>query len=195
MGCECYSFHAGFLLDPGVVELGERITRRSLYDREACIESFVERVHEIAGIAREAGITLMIENNVLSAKNKTEFGANPLLMCAPDECAQIMARMPRNVGMLLDVAHLKVSANSLGFDPAEMFERCRDWIAGYHLSDNDGLEDSNRLFDEDAWFWPYLDPDAGYFTIEVYGCSAGQLRKQAELVRKKLSARGGEHAK
>jgi sugar phosphate isomerase/epimerase len=188
LGGDHYSFHAGFLLDPKVDELGRRIVSRDLFDRDACIETFIERVTQLAGIAQEAGITLMVENNVLSAKNVHEFATNPLLMCDPDECRKIMAMMPDNVGMLVDVAHLKVSARSLGFDPSGMFSQCLDRIAGYHLSDNDGLEDSNQPFADDAWFWPYLEPDVGYYTVEVYGQSPAQLLQQVNLVKSKLSA-------
>ena len=72
----------------------------------------------------------MIENNVLSAKNAYEFSANPLLMCDPQECQKIMELLPGSVKLLIDVAHLKVSANSLNFDPSQMFDLCHERIAG-----------------------------------------------------------------
>jgi sugar phosphate isomerase/epimerase len=187
LGADRYSFHAGFLLDPKVDELGKRIPSRSLFDRDECIEVFVNRVTRLAEIADRLGISLMIENNVLSAKNAHEFSGNPLLMCDPQECQEIMRMLPDSVKQLIDVAHLKVSANSLNFDPSTMFEVCHERIAGYHLSDNNGLEDSNQAFDEDAWFWPHLKKDVGYYTVEVYGCTPEQLLQQANLVRSKLA--------
>lgn len=186
LGSDRYSFHAGFLIDPAVNELGKRIAGRSLSDRAESIEAFVSRVSRLAGIAAQAGISLMIENNVLSARNAREFAANPLLMCDPQECFEIMRLLPESVKQLVDVAHLKVSANSLGFEPARMFELCGDRIAGFHLSDNNGLEDSNEPFGEDAWFWPHLKSDVGYYSVEVYGRSPDQLLQQVNLVRSKL---------
>lgn len=186
LGGDRYSFHAGFLLDPKVNELGKRIPSRRLFDRDECIDVFVRRVTRLAGIAANDGIALMIENNVLSARNAQEFPANPLLMCDPQECMEVMELLPPDVKQLVDVAHLKVSANSLGFDPAGMFELCGDRIAGYHLSDNNGLEDSNKPFDELAWFWPHLNPNVDYYSVEVYGCTPSQLFEQATLVRSKL---------
>lgn len=186
LGADRYSFHAGFLLDPKVDELGRHIKNRNLFDRDECTEVFVNRVSHLAELAKKAGIVLMIENNVLSAKNAAEFSVNPLLMCTPQECNKIMGLLPENVCLIIDVAHLKVSANSLGFDPARMFELCNERIAGYHLSDNDGLEDSNMPFGEDAWFWHHLKPNVGYYTVEVYGCTPDQLFQQANLVRSKL---------
>lgn len=188
LGADRYSFHAGFLLDPKVDELGKRIPSRRLFDRDECIEVFVSRVSRLAEIADSAGVTLMIENNVLSAKNAHEFSENPLLMCDPQECQTIMGLLPDSVRQLIDVAHLKVSANSLNFDPSQMFNLCHERIAAYHLSDNNGQEDSNRQFDEDAWFWPHLKSDVGYYSVEVYGCTADQLLQQANLVRSKLQS-------
>lgn len=187
LGADRYSFHAGFLLDPKVDELGKRIHSRSLFDRNECIEVFVNRVTRLAETAGRLGISLMIENNVLSAKNAQEFSGNPLLMCDPKECHEIMQMLPASVTQLIDVAHLKVSANSLNFDPSKMFEVCNERIAGYHLSDNNGLEDSNKAFDKNAWFWPHLKRDVGYYTVEVYGCKPEQLLQQANLVRSRFS--------
>jgi len=109
-----------------------------------------------------------------------------LLMCDPQECHKIMGLLPGNVKQLIDVAHLKVSANSLNFDSTQMFEVCHERIAAYHLSDNDGLEDSNKPFGEDAWFWQHLKSDVGYYTVEVYGCTPDQLLQQVNLVQSKL---------
>jgi sugar phosphate isomerase/epimerase len=186
LGADRYSCHAGFLLDPKVDELGRRIPNRTLFDRNECIETFVNRVRQLAELAKKVGISLMIENNVLSAKNAFEFPVNPLLMCDPQECRQIMKLLPENVNLLIDVAHLKVSANSLSFDPRVMFELCHEKIAGYHLSDNDGLKDSNMPFTDDAWFWPHLKTNVGYYTVEVYGCRPDELFQQTNLVRSKL---------
>lgn len=188
LGADRYSFHAGFLLDPRVDQLGKRIQSRSLFDRKKSIEVFVDRVKRLAEIARQADIRLMIENNVLSANNAAEFSGNPLLMCDPQECAEVMAQIPNHVGLLVDVAHLKVSANSLDFDPSQMFSKCADRITAYHLSDNNGLEDSNQPFDDDAWFWPYLNPDVDYFSVEVYNKTPAQLLQQVQLVEAKLQS-------
>jgi sugar phosphate isomerase/epimerase len=187
VGADHYSFHAGFLLDPRVDELGRPIAQQNLFSRDECINVFIERVASIATRAAAAGVRVMVENNVLSSRNARRFDVNPLLMCEPAECRALMRRMPENVGMLLDVAHLKVSARSLGFDPAAMFRECGDWIRGYHLSDNDGLEDSNLPYSEDSWFWKFLNPDVEYISVEVYRRSAAELATLTELAGAKLS--------
>ena len=138
-----YSFHAGFLCDLKVNELGKKINKRKLYDRKESIDLFLERVLLIAENAKKKGINIMIENNVFSENNKIEFGKNPLLMCDPEESLEIIKQLPKNVKLLLDVAHLKVSAKSMGFDPIEMIKKCDNFIGGYHLSDNNSLSDTN----------------------------------------------------
>ena len=107
-------------------------------------------------------------------------------MCDPQECLKVLEMLPDSVGLLVDVAHLKVSANSLGFDPSQMFDVCHERIAGHHLSDNNGLEDSNKPFDNDAWFWPHLRSEIDYYSVEVYGSTAHQLLQQVNLVQSKL---------
>ena len=187
LGATHYSFHAGFLCDLKVSELGKQIKKRKLYDREKSIDLFLERVSLISKKAENKGIKIMIENNVLSANSKNEFQGNPLLMCDAEECIKIIRQVPQNVKLLLDVAHLKVSAKSLGFNPVEMMKKCDDCIGGYHLSDNNGLTDTNDSFLEDAWFLKYLKPDLDYYSIEVYDESTNKIRQLINVVNQNLS--------
>lgn len=182
-----YSFHAGFLIDPKVDELGKRIGKRRVLDRSAGLETFIERVGLLATAADSAGVELLIENNVVSSANFQRFGIDPLLMTRPEECRYVMENTPANVNMLLDVAHLKVSARTLEFDAADMFTQCGAWIRACHLSDNDGLEDQNRAVTEDSWFWPYLDRELDYYSLEVYTNVMGTLSAQCELVQSQIA--------
>ena len=71
-------------------------------------------------------------------------------MCDSIECKKIITKTPKNVKLLVDVAHLKVSAKSLKFDTEKFFNDCNDLIGGYHLSDNDGLSDIYLTRQKDA---------------------------------------------
>jgi len=186
LGSKYYSFHAGFLCDIKVSELGARVQKRELYDRKKSKDLFLERILRISNIAKNLDIQLMIENNVFSKRNKMEFEDNPFLMCDSNECLQLIKQTPKNVKLLIDVAHLKVSANSLNFDPNEMMVDCQNYIGGYHLSDNDGLSDTNATFDKNAWFWEYIRKDLNYYSIEVYHLPIIEMRKLKEMVEKKL---------
>ena len=187
LNAEYYSFHAGFLCDLSVSELGGKIKKRKLYDREKSTNLFLKKVSLISKRAEDKGIKIMIENNVFSASSKNEFKKNPLLMCDAEECLKIIKQVPKNVKLLLDVAHLKVSANSLNFNPVEMMEKCSDYIGGYHLSDNNGLSDTNESFLQDAWFWKYLKTDLEYYSIEVYDQRINNMKKLKDIVDKNLS--------
>ena len=187
IGSDHYSFHAGFLLDPGVNELGKKIVDRKLYDRDKSKELFVSRVKKLYEIAKNLGITLMIENNVLSKNNSLEFSSNPLLMCAPEECNEVLNNLPEGIKLLIDVAHLKVSANSLNYNPKKMFQMCENRIGGYHLSDNNGLSDTNNPFNSEAWFWKHINPSVNYISIEVYSPDINLLLEQRKLTKLKLN--------
>lgn len=186
LGHSIYSFHAGFLLDPKVGDLGKRIPNQVLVERELAMNLFLERVSALARFAEREGVTLLIENNVLSRNNYLNFSGNPFLMADAQECVRVMKNTPDNVRLLVDVAHLKVSANSLNFDPIEFLGLCRDWISGYHLSDNDGFSDSNEMVTENSWFWPYLKKDLPYYSLEIYKVDVSVLVKQRNLAISRL---------
>lgn len=184
-----YSFHAGFLLDPAPSELGKKIQKRNVYNREESMELFLTRVNGLSEIARSKGVGLLVENNVLSRNNYMEFKSNPLLMVCMDECRYVMENTPKNVNLLLDVAHLKVSANTLNFDPVKFLDCCASWIKSYHLSDNDGKRDSNDFIDNSAWFWPHLKNDVDDYTLEIYNQSPSSLFKQYSFLLQKTHER------
>lgn len=181
-----YSVHAGFLFDPLPADLGKKIARTQLAPREVAFGLFVERIKLLAGEFASDDVTLLIENNVLSAKNLENFTENPFLLVDGDECVRFMENMPANVGLLIDVAHLKVSALSLGFEPVQMLFKCAPWTYAYHLSDNDGLTDSNDELQKDSWFWPHLKKDVNFYVLEVYNKLPSVLKEQLELVEKML---------
>ena len=119
--------------------------------------------------------------------NLEAHGEDAFLMTTPTECAEVMRQTPDNVGLLLDVAHLKVSAATLGYPPVEMFEQCNRWVEAYHLSENDSQVDSNEPVREDSWFWPHLRRDLDYYSLEVYQTPPGQLAGQVQLARQQLA--------
>lgn len=188
LGTNSYSFHAGFLLDPRVEELGKPITKeRPFFDREAAKDKFISNVKALRSYSKSRGVKLYIENNVLSANNLKRFnGENPFLMADPLETYELMNTLKDDADLLIDVAHLKVSANSLGFSPEVMLEKNHEFINAYHLSDNNGLADENKGFDENAWFWGKLKKGLDYYSIEVYTDNLEYLKSQVDLATSNL---------
>ena len=98
-----------------------------------------------------------------------------------EETDYIRRNVPDNVGILIDVAHLKVSAETLKFDKIDYLSKMKPFIHAYHLSDNDGTSDSNQPFTPNSWFWPYINRALNYYTIEVYTEDLSLLSSQVQL--------------
>jgi len=185
-GKNYYSFHAGYLLDPQVSELGQKIKNKKLNSREKGLYHFVNNVNELAVFAEKLGVELLIENNVISFENFKSFNNNPLLMTDPGETEKIFSLLHKNVKLLIDVAHLKVSAKTLQFDAVDYLYKFSDITAAYHISDNNGLEDSNEPFTMDSWFVEHIRKDLNYYSLEIYIKDVRSLEKQYKLLEELL---------
>lgn len=181
-----YSFHAGFRINPKVSELGKAIKKTTLCNRDIALEIFGDSVLFLAEEARQKGVDLLIENNVLNKRNLETFGEDPLLLTNPKEISLFFQNIPSSIGLLMDVAHLKVSSNSLNFDKKDAINELKQYIKGYHLSDNDGKTDSNEVITNDSWFWDIIDNHLDYYSIEVYNTSSQKLVEQFKLAKKLL---------
>ena len=182
-----YSFHAGFLIDFKVKELGTTVKKRKINDHKKARLSFIDNVNSLANYAAKQGVSLLIENNVLTEKTFKEFNCNPLLMADDKDYLTVMENTPDNVGLLIDVAHLKVSAQALKFDKIEFLNKSKLWVRGFHLSDNDGTKDSNEMINDNAWFWPVVKKKLDYYSIEVYNVDYKTLNQQKIEVEKKIN--------
>jgi len=185
-----YSFHAGFRIDPHVGELGQQLRKQKLLSRQAALDLFGDRVAMLAEEAKLEGVSLLVENNVINRKNLEIFGEDPLLLTDPNEMSWFMENCPSDVGLLLDVAHLKVSANTRSFNMVEAHEQVKRWVKGYHLSDNDGSKDTNYPISEESWFWHYIIPGLDYYSLEVYNQPICKLLEQKMLTQKMLEKLG-----
>ena len=109
-----------------------------------------------------------------------------LLGVTVDEVLGILDRAGReNLGLLLDVAHLHVSARSLGFDAAEFIRRTAPRVVAVHLSDNDGTRDDNRPVRADSWFWEPLRtllPSNRVWILEAYRLTPDAIEDQIRII-------------
>ena len=87
---------------------------------------------------------------------------------------------------MIDVAHLKVSANTLNFSAEDYLEEFRDSVCAYHLSDNDGLEDTNNILLDSSWFWNHINTSLNYYSLELYNLEPAAMKQQLELAEKKI---------
>ena len=166
-------------------DLGKKFTDVGLQDRKKTINLFLTRVNLLAKEAKKKNVKILIENNVITIENFKKFKQNPLLLTHPDEIIKFFKKCDKDVGLLLDVGHLKVSAKTLGFDLLKAHEMLKPYIKGYHLSDNNGLRDSNKKFTKKSWFYDKLKKNVKYISIEVYTKNIKKLKSLQNLIRKK----------
>lgn len=152
-----YAAHAGFCLDPHPHQLGHPLEVDQPFDRAVHWELFLDAVRNILAETQSTGVTFLIENNVLASFNLSPQGDNPLLCATPEEMISLVKTIDHErFGLLLDTAHLKVSAATLGFDLHTAVHDLQPYIKGIHHSDNDGQSDTNDPLYEDYWFAPFM---------------------------------------
>jgi sugar phosphate isomerase/epimerase len=173
LGGTVYAAHAGYTADLspemlGRPELQAELREDELAPRHDAYATLVESVRDLCAYARERGLRFLIENHVLP-RSAGKRGAELLLMVDADELEQLVDDVgDPTFGLLVDVGHLRVSAETVGFDPNAFLARVAPWIGAFHLSDNDGAVDTHEAFGDDAWFLPRLAemPEAS-ITLEV----------------------------
>lgn len=176
--------HAGFRMQPKVRELGVQIEQRELLATEVAQQRMFANLRALSEDARACGVQLYVENNVFSAANQQSFGGeNPFLLTHAGEYHQYQQQQA--FPLLLDVAHLKVSCHSLGLDFASQLHTLLAHTDYLHISDNDGLRDSNQTLREDSELYGLLcqnDLSGKTVTLEVYGSLEDINRSHAAMV-------------
>lgn len=115
---EKYSFHAGFLFEMDLSDLGiARNVKQNKISRYTGNRNFKYQVNEHFIKARRVPI---IENNVILKTNYSRFGHNTFLFTCFKE--MIKAKEDFESSLLLDLDHLKVSSSILSYDFIEEVE-------------------------------------------------------------------------
>ena len=169
LGCEKYGVHAGFLIDFSMSEVGKKIERRRLYDRAKAMKQFINAWNILKSEASK-DIRLYIENNVISSTNaRTYQGENPFLLTDYSGYQELKEHL--EFTLLLDLAHLKVSVNSLDLDFSNEARQMLSLTDYLHISGNDGLHDQNNGIENDVEIQGVLkqsDITGKTITLEIY---------------------------
>ena len=169
LGGKRYGVHAGFLIDFKPKEAGAKINHRKLADRNEALARFTDAWKEI-GDEADGDVTLYVENNVFSSTNAKTFSGNNLFLLS-DYQGYLELKEQVNFNLLLDLAHLKVSANSLKLDFVSEAKKMLPLTNYVHVSDNDGFHDQNKKLEYDSNILNCLkgfDFQDGTLVIEVY---------------------------
>ncbi len=163
-----YGLHAGFFVNPGINEIGNKFVKQQLFDKEKAIHKFVEGLKILQSLYSDK-ITLYVENNVVSASNYEEFRDNPFMLTNVKDYDKLYNMV--NFNLLLDVGHLKVSSNTLGLNFENELNRLMAISEYVHISENNGISDQNCIIKPDTFLYNYLNI-AGIsnkiVTLEIY---------------------------
>ena len=144
-----FSFHAGFRVDP---DINLKFSFNNIPEYENSFNTFKESVKKIADYAEKRSVKVAIENNVLSEYNLIDGRNKLLLMCELWEFERIFNEIAsKNLGVLLDLGHLKVTANLLKFDADEFIYKLKDKTFAVHIHENNGIADEHRCLKEGDW--------------------------------------------
>ena len=168
LGADKFAFHAGFFIDIKLSEIGKKLSRDNLFNEKRAIKRFCSAYEIVKKQAKN--VSLFIENNVFSKTNaETYDGENPFMMTNFNEYKSLKEKIDFN--LLLDVAHLKVSAKTLGLDWKSEFENMIEVSSYIHISDNDSLHDLNNQLTRDSSLLSMLSQVNTVnkdFTLEIY---------------------------
>lgn len=186
LGSAHFGFHAGFFLPLHSNELGalELRNKHRIYNKHKAIEQFIKGYKLLDSSAKRLGITLYIENNVISTVYAKKYGTWDLamLLCLED---LFYLQEAINCKLLLDVGHLKVSASTMGKDFISELEGCARVADYIHLSDNNSLSDENKSISMESEFLPTLASfhhSQKIYTLEVYS-GLDSLKKSYEVAK------------
>lgn len=181
LGGERFAFHAGFLINIPVNQIGKRILKKDLFNREEALSHFHKNLDDLINYAN-GRLKLYIENNVISKANYEEFGEDPFFFTSSSNLSE--ARGHTSIGHLLDLAHLRVSCNSLGLDFSEELSALIEETDYIHLSDNNGEADLNWALSEKSEIFQSLQNyklKGKVITLETYS-DLEEIRRSYELI-------------
>jgi sugar phosphate isomerase/epimerase len=192
LGSTFYAAHAGFAADLPSFLLGDpeglqRFCReqKGLRSKKEANEVFAESVKWLTEFGRRHGVQFLIENNVAEEALGSD-AARALLLCLEAEDFLALAEKvgKENLGILLDVGHLRCTSQVLGFSREEFCRTLSSWICAFHLSENDGREDSHLPIDAQSWFLDIVGSlPYAFATLEFDGCSGAELIRSMQVVR------------
>lgn len=179
-----YSVHSGFAFSARPEQLGKDLTQAPRVSLDEAHEIFVESLKELCRYGEQKSVRIAVENNVVAPFNLVN-GENRLCLCAT---AEDMLKTwsdvgSSNLGFLIDTGHTKVTARSLGFDVDVFVDRVKPHVVAFHLSDNNGLADSNASVSEQSWFLPRLTefPEAT-MVLEAYALKIEEILANCNLI-------------
>jgi sugar phosphate isomerase/epimerase len=133
-GFGLYSFHPGFRQEESL-EPGFELSSSRIVPYKRAFQTFCRSVEEILEVSRRLGVDIAVEN--LEHKNQA------YMMTRPEEFLRFQEIFPE-VGVLLDLGHLKIASRRLGFRASDFLSAVRDNVFEVHIHENDCQVDMHK---------------------------------------------------
>ncbi len=187
IGAKLYSFHAPFRVR--VISLGAQFPTEKIQDYNETLKVYLESLNIVNEKAEKCGIQIAVENNEVSQWNLVD-GKNELLMFAePDEIPFFFSdKINKNIGCLLDIGHLKVSAQSLNFSKESFIDRIKNKIFEIHINDNDGVLDQHESINtETLSILDSVNLKEKNITLEIKNSSIEKIKDNCDIITNYIS--------
>jgi sugar phosphate isomerase/epimerase len=199
LGLKLYSVHAGYLSHLRIGADGETFEPAASHglSRREGQRIMTETVLKLGEMARSRGIRLAIENLFPLDAEAGDFS----LLCRPEEIFSFLEEIAEGdeIGLLLDLGHVHISAEVLEFEEASFIEELsRRWkhkLYAIHLSHNHGRFDDHLPIPARSWLSDLLgmmDLTQVPVTVEVRNGSMDEakasLRRMAGHCRRPTAA-------
>jgi len=182
LGSDFYSVHAGYALDqiPRMTKSGifEQIQKEPVSEDNfyASLETLSARLPQ--------GFRVALENGIPTTQPH---------LATPDQFFRFLDFIQAipNLGLLIDLAHLKVSSTHYGFDMKELLEsivvKYSEQIYELHISANDGTADSHFMCAADSFEISFLVEHKGLLedvpvVMEWHNCLTSESRSTFEQI-------------
>ena len=169
-GIKKYAVHAGFFFDFPSSQAGNKKNFKLINSKLVCLNNFYKAWSILKGACNNE-LDLYIENNVFSLKDSQSFnGDKPYMLLDFSDFNEIRSKI--NFHLLLDVAHLYVSSNTLGKSFKKELDNYISHSDYIHYSENDKIADLNKGADYRTEIFSSLsqyDLSKKTITLEIYG--------------------------
>ena len=169
LGLKKYAFHAGFFTDFGISKNRSLVNHSKIYDKDKSTNRFIEACKTLKSVASE-DLEIYIENNVLSLKNYFNYNkSKPFMLLNCKDYKNLKQKI--DFKLLLDVAHLSVTCNSLNLNFKEELDYLYDETDYIHFSENNKYEDLNKGISFSDYIYSHIkfkNNTSKYITLEIY---------------------------
>lgn len=147
-----FAVHSGFSYYGDPESLGKKQKHLEHFSFTEAEKIFEESIFKLADYARNLGVKLLIENNVITKQNLQDGENKSYLVADLNNSLYFLKKFESlGVGLLLDTGHLQVSANALKFDKLEYVKGCLKYIGALHISENNFISDQHFPLNSKSW--------------------------------------------